>query len=134
VAGVGTVLADDPRLTVRDRDGSLVGGQPLRVVVDSSGRTPRSARVLDDAAPTWVATAAQLGGGTNGGVDLLVTLMKALWSRERTLVLLEGGPTLAGAFVRAGLVDRVVAYFAQTLLAAVAVQASAAGAGRSSTR
>ena len=117
VAGVGTVLADDPHLTVRSRDGSLVGDQPLRVVVDSSGRTPGSARVLDDAAPTWVATAAELGAGPDGGVDL-GALMKELWARERTLVLLEGGPTLAGGFVRAGLVDRVVAYLAPTLLGA----------------
>lgn len=128
VAGVGTVLADDPHLTVRDQDGSLSGEQPLRVVVDSSGRTPRSARVLDDAAPTWVATAAELGSGTNGGVDL-GALMKALWSRERTLVLLEGGPALAGAFVRAGLVDRVVAYVAPTLLGAGAPVLSGTGVG-----
>lgn len=117
VVGVGTVLADDPHLTVRDADGSLVGEQPLRVVVDSDGRTPGSARVLDDSAPTWVATAAELGAGPDGGVDLGV-LMKGLWARDRTLVLLEGGPTLAGGFVRAGLVDRVVAYLAPTLLGA----------------
>ncbi len=42
--------------------------------------------------------------------------MDGLWARERTLVLLEGGPTLAGGFLRAGLVDRVVAYLAPTLL------------------
>jgi diaminohydroxyphosphoribosylaminopyrimidine deaminase/5-amino-6-(5-phosphoribosylamino)uracil reductase len=48
----------------------------------------------------------------------LEALLKALWSRDRTLVLLEGGPTLAGAFLRAGLVDRVVAYVAPLLLGA----------------
>lgn len=117
VAGVGTVLADDPHLTVRDEDGAPTGQQPLRVVVDTSGRTPATARVRDDAAATWVATAAELGAGPDGGVDL-VALLKGLWARERTLVLLEGGPTLAGAFLRAGLVDRVVAYLAPTLLGA----------------
>jgi len=111
VVGIGTVLADDPHLSVRDADGSLVGAQPLRVVVDTHGRTPGSARVLDDSAPTWVATAAELGTGPDGGVDL-GALMKDLWARERTLVLLEGGPTLAGAFVRADLVDRLVVYLA----------------------
>lgn len=115
VAGVGTVLTDDPHLTVRDEHGGLAGEQPLRVVVDSSGRTPPTARVRDDAAPTWVATAADLGTGPDGGVDL-VALLKELWARERTLVLLEGGPALAGAFLRAGLVDRVVAYLAPMLL------------------
>jgi diaminohydroxyphosphoribosylaminopyrimidine deaminase/5-amino-6-(5-phosphoribosylamino)uracil reductase len=117
VAGVGTVLADDPHLTVRDERGQVAGEQPLRVVVDSSGRTPATARVLDDAAPSWVASAAELGSGPDGGVDL-AALTKALWARDRRLVLLEGGPTLAGAFLRAGLVDRVVAYLAPLLLGA----------------
>lgn len=115
VAGIGTVLADDPHLTVRDEHGTPAGEQPLRVVVDSHGRTPSGARVLDDAAPTWVVTIAEVGAGPDGAVDL-PALLKGLWARERTLVLLEGGPTLAGAFVRAGLVDRVVAYLAPTLL------------------
>jgi diaminohydroxyphosphoribosylaminopyrimidine deaminase/5-amino-6-(5-phosphoribosylamino)uracil reductase len=115
VAGAGTVLADDPHLTVRDDAGRVAGEQPLRVVVDTHGRTPDTARVRDAAAPTWVATAAELGHGPHGGVDL-VALLKSLWARDRTLVLLEGGPTLAGAFLRAGLVDRVVAYVAPLLL------------------
>jgi diaminohydroxyphosphoribosylaminopyrimidine deaminase/5-amino-6-(5-phosphoribosylamino)uracil reductase len=115
VAGVGTVLADDPALTVRDAAGALVGEQPLRVVVDTHGRTPVSAAVLDGSAPSWVATAAELGTDAAGHVDL-EGLLRALHAKGRGLVLLEGGPTLAGAFVRAGLVDRVVAYLAPTLL------------------
>ena len=115
VAGVGTVLADDPHLTVRDAEGRPDDDQPLRVVVDTHGRTPPTAKVLDDAAPTWVATAAELGKDRDGGVDL-PALLAALWQRDKRLVLLEGGPTLAGSFVRAGLVDRVVAYVAPTVL------------------
>jgi len=115
VAGAGTVAADDPQLTVRDEHGRPVADQPLRVVVDTHGRTSSGARVLDDAAPTWVATAAELGKGPDGRVDL-AALLAALWQRDRRLVLLEGGPTLAGSFLRAGLVDRVVAYLAPTLL------------------
>ena len=115
VAGVGTVLSDDPALTVRDAAGVLVGEQPLRVVVDSQGRTPPRARVLDASAPTWVATAAELGRDAAGRVDL-DALLRALHAKGQGLVLLEGGPTLAGGFLRAGLVDRVVAYLAPTLL------------------
>lgn len=71
IAGVGTVLADDPRLTVRNlRDGTLAIRQPLRVVVDSLGRTPAGARVRDGAAETWIATAAQVGTDPDGRVDL----------------------------------------------------------------
>jgi len=117
VAGVGTVLADDPHLTVRDDNGVVADQQPLRVVVDTHGRTPATARVRDEAGPSWVATANQLGRGPDGCVDL-AALLQELWARDRSLVLLEGGPTLAGAFWRAGLVDRVVAYVAPVLLGA----------------
>src|SRR4029079_1248023 len=57
IAGAGTVLADDPHLTVRDLDRRLPPPQPLRVVVDSAGRVPATARVLDDAAETWLVKA-----------------------------------------------------------------------------
>ncbi|MFI5937067.1 bifunctional diaminohydroxyphosphoribosylaminopyrimidine deaminase/5-amino-6-(5-phosphoribosylamino)uracil reductase RibD [Actinoplanes sp. NPDC051494] len=118
VAGIGTVLADDAQLTVRDlRDGSLAARQPLRVVVDSSGRTPAKARVRDGAAPTWIATVAAVGAGPDGHVDLSA-LLTELYARGIRSLLLEGGPTLAGAFLAAGLVDRVVGYLAPRLLGA----------------
>jgi len=115
LVGVATVLADDPRLTVRRGDGSLLDRQPLRVVADTHGRTPAGARVHDATAETWVATAAELGTGSDGRVDLMA-LMTALHARERRHVLLEGGPRLAGSALAAGLIDRVVAYIAPTLL------------------
>ncbi|KUL29836.1 bifunctional diaminohydroxyphosphoribosylaminopyrimidine deaminase/5-amino-6-(5-phosphoribosylamino)uracil reductase RibD [Actinoplanes awajinensis] len=118
VAGVGTVLADDPQLTVRDlRDGSLAIKQPLRVVVDSHGRTPTTARVRDAAASTWIVTTAEAGPGPDGRVDLTAVLT-GLFERGIRNVLLEGGPTLAGAFLAAGLVDRVIGYVAPKLLGA----------------
>lgn len=117
IVGVGTVLADDPSLTARHPDGSLVDVQPLRVVVDTGGRTPAGARVCDDAAETWIATATDVGRGADGRVDL-AALLRRLVDRGRQAALLEGGPTLAGSFVRARLVDRVVGYLAPTLLGA----------------
>jgi len=118
MVGVGTVLADDPRLTARNlRDGSLAIRQPLRVVVDSHGRTPADARVRDGAAPTWVATAAEVGATADGRVDLSA-LLAALHSRGVRSVLLEGGPRLAGAFLAADLVDKVIGYVAPKLLGA----------------
>ncbi|MEV0157110.1 bifunctional diaminohydroxyphosphoribosylaminopyrimidine deaminase/5-amino-6-(5-phosphoribosylamino)uracil reductase RibD [Micromonospora sp. NPDC050686] len=118
IAGVGTVLADDPRLTARNlRDGTLAIRQPLRVVVDSAGRTPVDARVRDAAAPTWVATATEVGAGPDGRVDL-PALLAELHRRGVRAALLEGGPRLAGAFLAAGLVDQVVGYVAPRLLGA----------------
>jgi diaminohydroxyphosphoribosylaminopyrimidine deaminase/5-amino-6-(5-phosphoribosylamino)uracil reductase len=117
IAGSGTVLADDPALTVRDADGSPAPDQPLRVVVDTYGRTPPAARVRDDAAETWVATAAEVGADPNGCVDL-TALLHELHLRGHVVALLEGGPRLAGSFLRDGLVDEFVAYLAPTLLGA----------------
>jgi diaminohydroxyphosphoribosylaminopyrimidine deaminase/5-amino-6-(5-phosphoribosylamino)uracil reductase len=122
VAGVGTVLADDPLLTTRPDPGH----QPLRVVVDSRARTPLTARALSGPRPAVVAVRSDVGDGTypdqlslpgddDGRVDL-PALLHALAERDVVSVLLEGGPTLAGAFVAQGLVDRVVGYVAPALL------------------
>jgi diaminohydroxyphosphoribosylaminopyrimidine deaminase / 5-amino-6-(5-phosphoribosylamino)uracil reductase len=128
IAGVGTVLADDAWLTVRGPDGALADRQPLRVVVDSFARTPNTARVCDKAAPTWIATTADVGAGPDGRVDLLA-LGECLYERGVRTALLEGGPTLAGAFLRAGLIDRVVGYIAPKLLGAGAAALGWAGVG-----
>ena len=126
IAGVGTVLVDDARLTVRRTSGPE--RNPLRVVVDTAGRTPASAAVCDEAALTWVATAAEVGSTPDGRVDLSA-LMKTLHARGIRGALLEGGPTLAGAFLAAGLVDEVVAYMAPKLLGAGPAALGAAGVG-----
>jgi len=127
IAGVGTVLADDPQLTVRNlSDGTCAIRQPLRVVVDSRGRTPETARVRDNTAPSWIATTAELGAGPDGRTDLSA-LLTALYARGVRSALLEGGPTLAGAFLAAGLVDQVIGYLAPKLLGAG--PAALAGAG-----
>jgi diaminohydroxyphosphoribosylaminopyrimidine deaminase / 5-amino-6-(5-phosphoribosylamino)uracil reductase len=117
IAGSGTVLSDDPSLTVRDADDNPTPDQPLRVVVDSRGRTPAGARVRDQAAETWVATVAELGADPDGWVDL-GSLLHELHRRGHVVALLEGGPQLAGSFLRDGLVDEFVAYLAPTLLGA----------------
>ena len=107
VVGSGTALADDPQLTVRDADGRPAQRQPLRVVVDRRDRLPAIAHVRDDAAPTLISRAA-------GPAALLAEL----YDRDVRRVLLEGGPTLAAAFLRAGLVDEVVVHLAPTFLGA----------------
>ncbi|MEK9811095.1 MAG: bifunctional diaminohydroxyphosphoribosylaminopyrimidine deaminase/5-amino-6-(5-phosphoribosylamino)uracil reductase RibD, partial [Candidatus Nanopelagicales bacterium] len=105
VIGTGTVLTDDPTLTVRDAPAPLTG-QPLRVVVGHT-EVPQGARILDDAAPT-------LHLRTHDPR----TVMNELAEREVRHVLLEGGPTLAAAFLAADLVDEVVWYVAPVILGA----------------
>jgi len=107
VVGSGTALADDPQLTVRDAEGRPAERQPLRVVVDRRDRVPATARVRDDAAPTLVSSAADPAA-----------LLADLSDRDVRRVLLEGGPTLAAAFLRAGLVDEAVIHLAPKLLGA----------------
>ncbi len=102
VVGTGTVLADNPTLTARLPDGSLSPQQPLRVVVGKR-EVPPEANVLNDDSRTMVIR-------THEPVEVLRALA------DRTDVLLEGGPTLAGAFLRAGAINRILAYVAPILL------------------
>lgn len=102
VVGTGTVLVDNPSLTARLADGRLAAHQPLRVVVGER-EIPAEASVLSEDAPTMTLRTRDLR-----------EVMAAL--SDRTDVMLEGGPTLAGAFLRAGLVDRILAYVAPILL------------------
>jgi len=102
VVGTGTALADDPALTARLPDGSLAKRQPLRVVVGMR-EIPSDARVLNDDSRTMLIR-------THDPMEVLKAVS------DRTDVLLEGGPTLAGAFLRAGAVNRILAYVAPTLL------------------
>lgn len=104
LVGTGTALADDPHLTARHPDGTLMDTQPVRVVMGERDLPPQ-ARVLDDAAPTWHLR-------TRSPKEVLEALARAgvhhVW--------LEGGPTVAAAFMYDRVVDEVVAYVAPVLL------------------
>ncbi|WP_089227839.1 bifunctional diaminohydroxyphosphoribosylaminopyrimidine deaminase/5-amino-6-(5-phosphoribosylamino)uracil reductase RibD [Actinacidiphila glaucinigra] len=127
VVGSGTLRADDPHLAVRGVEGTFT--QPLRVVVDTNAKITPGARVLDGTAPTLVAVAEDTDTAHLPGVDVarlprtgsgvsVPGLLAELYGRGVRSVLLEGGPTLAGAFVAAGAVDKVVGYLAPALLGA----------------
>lgn len=128
-AGVGTVLSDNPRLTVR---GMPVRRPPVRVVVDSQARTPKGAKVLSDEAPTVIVTAineadARLDHFKDAGASVisapgadgkvsLPDMLDRLGDRGILSMLLEGGATLAGGFAKERLIDRFVFYLAPKLL------------------
>ena len=133
VTGVGTVLADDCRLTLRsdalplaDEDKArALAHPPARMVLDSRGRTPPDAQVLQGEpailvvvqssgdAPT--ASVHQLPANPEGRIDLAewIAFLRAQSYNE---ILVEAGPTLSGALVREGWVDRLVLYQAPKLL------------------
>jgi diaminohydroxyphosphoribosylaminopyrimidine deaminase/5-amino-6-(5-phosphoribosylamino)uracil reductase len=145
VVGSGTARTDDPHLTARvlGLPGSGIS-QPLRVVVDTHATAVKpGARVLDGAAPTLVAVAEDADAGHLDGIAGVVrlpygpgrrglhipALLAVLYDRGVRSVLLEGGPTLAGAFLAAGAVDQVVGYLAPVLLGAGPAALGDAGIG-----
>ena len=127
LTGVGTVLADNPRMNVRELD---TGRQPLRVVVDSRLRTPIDANILRDGETVLVCAQAEAGRrdallsagahilelpGPEGRVHL-GALMQELGARGFNELHVEAGATLNGALLQAGLVDEWVAYQAATVM------------------
>jgi diaminohydroxyphosphoribosylaminopyrimidine deaminase/5-amino-6-(5-phosphoribosylamino)uracil reductase len=108
LVGTGTVLVDNPRLTVRDSDDVPLprDTQPTRAVMGLR-EIPSTAAVLDDAAETLLLRTREPGDA-----------VEQLYKLGHQHVWLEGGPTIAAAFVRADLVDRVIAYIAPMLLGA----------------
>jgi diaminohydroxyphosphoribosylaminopyrimidine deaminase/5-amino-6-(5-phosphoribosylamino)uracil reductase len=132
MTGVGTVLADDPALTVRLPDTER---QPLRVIIDTNLSTPLTARVLNEPGQTLIMTAnADLDmheslreagaevlqvGNEGQAIDLRMALEK-LAERKINEVLLETGATLSGAMLEAQLIDEMVIYMAPLLMGDVA--------------
>ena len=141
--GIGTALADDPRLTARDLPAPPCR-QPLRVVVDSQGRLPAGAAMLGEPGRTLLAVAGPPPGrlqalergdtevvqlpGPDGRVDL-AALMRLLGQREVTSILVEGGPTLLGSLFDQRLVDKVVAFFAPLIVGGADAPSAVGGFG-----
>jgi diaminohydroxyphosphoribosylaminopyrimidine deaminase / 5-amino-6-(5-phosphoribosylamino)uracil reductase len=122
LTGIGTILADDPTLTVREHS---VDRQPARVILDSRGRLPETANVLGAPGDVIVfcGTGREIPSAINilakknarGTIDLPVVL-DALGGRDFNEVLVEAGGTLSGAFLRSGLVNELLLYQAPCLL------------------
>jgi len=135
VTGIGTALADDPALTVRDGNLDMGGRIPLRVVLDSRGRLEPDLKLARDGLPTLVFSSIAgaralaplaeteppalqvetLPADAAGRIDLNATLQR-LGALECNEVLVEAGPRLAGSFLAAGLADEIVLYVAPTIL------------------
>jgi diaminohydroxyphosphoribosylaminopyrimidine deaminase/5-amino-6-(5-phosphoribosylamino)uracil reductase len=131
LVGAGTVCKDDPRLTVRH----VPGTNPLRVVIDSTLRTPPEAAVLADGAASGTvlagterapaehrervlslgATVLDLPSYIDGRVDL-EALLRGLGALGIGSVMVEGGATLITGFFKAGLVDRLAVCVAPKIL------------------
>jgi len=146
MAGVNTVLADDPCLTTRcGGKGGTARKQPLRVIVDSKGRTPPTARVFSEPGKTLLAVGrlvkpegatalAQVGAellelpSADGLVDL-EKLLIALGERGITSVLVEGGGILLGSLFDYRLVDKVIIFISPIIIGGEGAKTAVAGKG-----
>ncbi len=147
MAGVNTLIADDPQLTIRCSGGK--GGtarkQPLRIIVDGKGRTPLTARVFNEPGTTIVALGRQatpdeeeafarvgaelLALPSGDGLVSLADLFRILGEREVTSVLIEGGGKLFGSLFDLGLVDKVVAFIAPIIIGGEEAKMAVGGQG-----
>ncbi|MFB3092891.1 MAG: bifunctional diaminohydroxyphosphoribosylaminopyrimidine deaminase/5-amino-6-(5-phosphoribosylamino)uracil reductase RibD [Dehalococcoidia bacterium] len=144
LVGSSTVVVDDPLLTARP-GGKDAERQPLRVVVDSRGRTPPMARVLGGPGKTLIATlkgvpepwrsslraagAEVLELRSEGERVDLAALLRELAGRDVLSLLVEGGGVILGSFFDAGLVDKVHAAIAPIVVGAEDAPAAVAGRG-----
>ena len=145
MVGIGTVLADEPRLTARDKTGGPLDRQPLRVVVDTRGRMPVDSPMLGEPGRTLVAVGdlGEPGAATlrDAGAEVvslpgegpsvdLAALMDALASEHGvTSMLVEGGATLLGSLFDLGLVDKVIAFVSPVIVGGQTAPTPVAGAG-----
>ncbi len=132
LVGVGTVLQDNPSLTTRLPD--RMNADPIRVIVDSRGRTPLGAKIfnLDSNSGTLIAVTPnaplkKIEALESAGVDVLTieernervclkALMRELGRREITSVLIEGGGEINAAALQAGIVDKLMFFIASKLI------------------
>jgi diaminohydroxyphosphoribosylaminopyrimidine deaminase/5-amino-6-(5-phosphoribosylamino)uracil reductase len=146
MAGVNTILIDDPLLTTRfGGRGGRARKQPLRVIVDSNGRTPLTARLFNEPGRTVLALGksakseekavfGQAGAellecpSPEGRVDLK-GLLELLGKRGITSVLVEGGGILLGSLFDGGLVDKVIAFIAPVIIGGEGAKTAVGGKG-----
>ncbi len=135
LVGVGTVLKDDPKLTVKAEHAR--GRSPLRIVLDSDGKTPDHARVLDGSADTLIATCqdctrefahAQVFRAGKDEVDL-TAFLDHLSQRGVKTLLVEGGSTVIWSFLRQRLADELNVFVASLILGGHAAPTLAGGPG-----
>lgn len=113
VVGVGTVIADNPQLTVRRTDGN----NPTRVVIDPNGRMPSDARMLNDnAAPCWLVRNARSGVAHDDGVIGIpshqgglppAAIVAELFKRGCRRILIEGGAKTVSRFLDARVINQL---------------------------
>jgi 2,5-diamino-6-(ribosylamino)-4(3H)-pyrimidinone 5'-phosphate reductase len=123
LVGIGTILADDPKLTVK-KEYIKVEKQPLRIVLDSMGRTPSKAEVLNGSADTLIVTNERCDISWEGAEVLrlgkdrtdLSSLLRRLGERGIETLLVEGGATVMWSFLKEGLADELSVFVGSMII------------------
>lgn len=145
LVGVNTVLKDDPELTARPI--GMEGRNPVRVILDSEGRIPENARVLDTGhdKKTIVAMTERVKADkrkrlAERGIEIILTdemkgrvnigmLLKELYKRGIDSLLVEGGGTVAASFIEGGYADKLTAFVAPVVIGGTAAPTPVMGDG-----
>ncbi len=135
IVGVGTVLADDPKLTVKKEYAK--GRNPIRIVLDSNGRTPEYAQILDKQAPTIIVTSSGCNKTFPGAETVrcgddcinLHQLLESLKRRKIKKILIEGGEEVIWSFLSEGLVDELKIFVGSIVLGGKGGPTPAGGRG-----
>ena len=146
MVGINTVVVDDPQLTARNQDGAPLPRQPLRVVLDSQGRTPPDARMLREPGNTIIAVTndaprVRLDALRSAGAEVLSfpsatdgrpelnELLAELGRRDVVTLLAEAGGTLQGSLFDSGLVDKVYVFIAPKIIGGTEASSPVGGEG-----
>ncbi len=140
LVGIGAVLSDDPKLTVKEKYVKNPR-QPLRVVLDSKCRTPKDSLVVNQTAKTCIITAEKCDTKFKNNVEIiecaadeeglidLGELMDILYKRGIKTLMVEGGGTVIWSFLKSGLVDDLYVYVAPIIIGGKLTPTMADGAG-----
>jgi 2,5-diamino-6-(ribosylamino)-4(3H)-pyrimidinone 5'-phosphate reductase len=139
LVGIGTVLADDPKLTVKERYVPMPR-QPVRIVLDSNCRTPKNAEVLSGAAPTMIIVSEKCSKDFPNAEEVtcgderidLHRLMEILDERGIRNLLVEGGESVIWSFLNEGLADEMYIFMGSMIIGGDISPTPAGGLGAAS--
>ena len=140
LVGIGTILSDDPRLTVKEKYVNKTN-QPIRIILDTNCETPVDALAVNDQSKTFIITSKECSKKFNDNVEIiqcktnssghidLKSLLKLLYNREIKTLMVEGGGTVIWNFLNQRLVEDIYVYMAPMIIGGIKTPTMAEGEG-----
>tara|TARA_B100001250_G_scaffold410724_1_gene437752 strand:- start:677 stop:1312 length:636 start_codon:yes stop_codon:yes gene_type:complete len=136
LVGIGTVLEDNPNLTIKGND--RISTNPVRIVLDTNGRTPLDSNVLNNQAKTMIAVGNNFSEETLGNAEIIKCgnkeidiklLIKKLYNKGIETILVEGGETVLWSFLKENLFDEINIFVASLIIGGEKTPTVAGGNG-----